>query len=414
MSLPSARFRQASHRSSVLDGGLSLSLFMLAWLISASTLASAQEPRRNSEFDAYLRDIGKAQAALDAGHVSDARKLLDATEPAFRKFEFAYLQARVQKSDGDGKPVSQLIRQVPKPDIENRFGVLNEIDRQVVYICRDGSLRIHELASPEAESKQVKHPQGASVWSGAFSRDCKLFFSGHQNGEVLVWDAEKWEVRHTISHGDNWPVRELAVAPDGSACVAESMKELGLWSLADGKPTKVAAVGERYNFGEGLAFSPKGDMLATGGMFDIILHDAKTGAKLRSIRHASYTMGLEFSPDGSRIASAPRGNVNKFLAVFDVTKDAPLFNAGPFAHYVAGLAFSPDGTRIFATGCEKTLRIFDAETGKIVLAFERKECSSKPAFSRDGRLLGWNEPVGFLFIDLGKLQAEPTKESRPE
>jgi WD40 repeat protein len=382
---------------------------MLAWMAAVSTLVSAQEPRRNSEFDAYIRDIGKAQSELNAGRVADARKLLEATDPTFRRFEFAYLQARVKESADEGKPVSELIRKVAKPDVENRYGVLNEVHRHVVYICRDGSLRIHDLASPEAEPKQVKHPQGASVWSGAFSRDGKMFFSGHQNGEVLAWDAAKWEVRHTISLGNDWPVRELAVAPDGSACVAESMKELGLWSLADGKPTKVAAVGERYNFGEGLAFSPKGDMLATGGMFDIILHDAKTGAKLRSMRHASYTMGLEFSPDGSRIASAPRGNVNKFLAVFDVTKDAPLFNAGPFGHYVAGLAFSPDGTRIFATGCEKTLRIFDAETGKIVLAFERKECSSKPAFSRDGRLLGWNEPDGFLFIDLGKLPAEPTK-----
>ena len=253
----------------------------------------------------------------------------------------------------------------------------------------------------------VKHPQGSAIWSGAYSREGDAFFSGHQNGEVLVWDAAKWEIRRTISLGADWPVRELAVAPDGSAFVAESQKELELWSLAGEQPKKVAGVGPRYNFGEGLAFSPQGDVLATGGMFDIILHDAKTGQNLRSMRHASYTMGLEFSPDGKRIASAPRGNVNKFLAIFDVTQDTPLFNAGPFGEYVAGMSFTPDGKLIAATGCEKALRLFDAATGKVVLALKRPECGSKPAFLRDGRLLGWNEPEGFLFIDLGSPPKDP-------
>lgn len=219
---------------------------------------------------------------------------------------------------------------------------------------------------------------------------------------MLVWDAAKWEIRRTISLGSNGPVRELAAAPDGSAFVAESEKELELWSLTGGDPKKVAGVGERYNFGEGLAFSPQGDVLATGGMFDIILHDAKTGQKLRSMRHASYTMGLQFSPDGKRIASAPRGNVNKFLAVFDVTQDNPLFNAGPFGNYVAGMAFSPDGKRIAATGCEKVLRLFDTATGAVTLSLARPDCGANLAFTRDGRLLGWSEPEGYRFIDLGK------------
>jgi WD40 repeat protein len=276
-----------------------------------------------------------------------------------------------------------------------------------VFLCRDGGLRIHDLLTPEAPPKSVVHPQGAAVWTGAFSRDGKTFFSGHQNGEVVVWDVAGWKTRHTIPLGSNWPVRELAAAPDGLAFVAESEKELELWSLREDAPKRIAGVGERYNFGEGLAYSPKGDILATGGMFDIILHDARTGQKLRSMRHASYTMGLEFSPDGKRIASAPRANVNKFLAVFDVTDDSPLFNAGPFGNYIAGMAFSPDGKRIAATGCEKVLRIFDAATGEIAFSLQRPECGAKPAFSRDGRLLGWSEPDGYRFIELGKLPGKP-------
>jgi WD40 repeat protein len=276
------------------------------------------------------------------------------------------------------------------------------VDRQLAFICRDGSVRVHDLNAAEAEPKTVSREGGSAIWSGAFSHDGTTFVAGHENGDVVVWDAKTWKVRHTVSLGEKWPVREVAIAPDGSAFVAEGKEALELWSLADAKPKKVATVGERYNFGEGLAFSPQGDTIATGGMFDIVLHSAKSGELTRTLRHASYTMGLEFSPDGKRIASAPRANVNKFLSVFDIAGGKPLFTAGPFSEYVAGLAFTPDGKRVAATGPQKDVRLFDAATGEIVLTLKRPDHTAKPAFSRDGRLLGWSEPGGYRFIDLGK------------
>ena len=350
---------------------------------------------------AYVATINEAQSLLESGAVAEATAKLMSTEESRRGFEFRYLQARVAQSS-EGQSASDLVRTVAKPAVDTRYALLNPVAAQIVFICRDGGLRIHDLTMLEAEAAVVKHPAESPVWTGVFSHDGKTLASGHQNGEVLVWDVATWMVRQTVKLGEDWPVRELAISPDGLAMVAESKSGLELWSLADNSAKKIAKVGDRYNFGEGLAFSPTGDLIATGGMFDILLHDAKTGLQTKSMRHASYTMGLKFSPDGKQIASAPRGNVNKFLAVFDVTQDEPKFNVGPFGHYVAGLAFSPDGQRIAATGCEKMLRLFDASTGDIVLSIKREDCGSAPAFSHDGRLLGWSEPSGFLYIDLGK------------
>jgi hypothetical protein len=383
-----------------LDSSLSWNAALRYSLCIACVLGSAAACRADEKSAAYARETNEIQADLDAGRMTDARKRLAATEDSQRSFEFHYLMSRVANAAADGTAAPDLIRKIAKPEVETRYGVLNPVTRQLVFICRDGGLRVHDLTSPEAEPSTKTHPQNSTVFSGVFSHDGKRFFSGHQNGDVLVWDAGTWEILQTISLGEEWPVRELAAAPDGIAFVGESKSELQLWSLAGDAPQKVAAVGKRYNFGEGLAFSPPGDMLATGGMFDIILHDAKTGEELHSLRHASYTMGLKFSPDGKKIASAPRGNVNKFLAVFDVTQNEPLFNAGPFGNYVVGLSFSPDGKRIAATGCENVVRLFDAATGDVVLSFNRPGCSAEPAFSHDGRLLGWNEPAGFFFIDL--------------
>ena len=139
-------------------------------------------------------------------------------------------------------------------------------------------------------------------------------------------------------------------------------------------------------------------------MFHIDLYNARTGEKSQTMRHASYTMGLAFSPDGSKIASAPRGNINKLLAVFDIAKATMLFHAGPFACYVHGGVFTPDGQRIISTACKKvpSLQMFDATTGEVVFALTRAATGKKPALSRDGRLLGWSVRGGFQFLDLGQ------------
>ena len=392
----------------LLDPRAFLNWHGLLWMGVATCLStcihstSAQEVSP-SKIATYSRAIAQAQADLDAGRIAEAKQRLDETDKAQRSFEFDYLHARAERAPADGKPAPDLIQKIPKPAVDVRYAALNATNRQIAYICRDGALRIYDLGAPDAEPKLVKHPQASAVWSGAFSSDGKRCFSGHENGEVLVWDAASWDLQHTIPVTKALPIRELTAAADGSAFVAEGEKHLELWSLADEQPKKVTEVGERYNFGEGMAFSPKGDLLATGGMFDILLHNAETGKPAGLMRHASYTMGLQFSPDGMFIASAPRGNVNKFLAVFDVARQAEVFNAGPFRDYIVGMAFTPDGRRIAATGCEKLFRIFDAATGEIALSLKRPECGSNPGFSADGRLLGWNEPDGFRFIDLGEL-----------
>lgn len=345
-------------------------------------------------------DLAEVKEDLDAGRILEAKKSLESIPKPQRSFEYEYLLARIKAAPPKG-PAPDLIRTVEVPKVETRYGVLNPVDRQLAFLCRDGSVRVHDLRSPKEPPKTLNHEGGGALWSGAFSHDGKTFAAGFESGEVLIWDTKTWKVRTSWSLGEKWPVRELALAPDGSSVVAESKTALELWSIAAGVPKKVATVGERYNFGEGLAFSPTGDRIATGGMFDIVLYDAKTGQKQKSLRHASYTMGLEFSPDGKFLASAPRGNVNKLLALYDIAQSKQIFNAGPLDRYIAGLAFTPDGKRVIATGPDHSVRLFHTTTGEVVFNLGRPEATAKPAITHDGKLLGWSEPSGYRFIDLG-------------
>src|SRR5262245_59285400 len=214
---------------------------ILNFVLELALCAPAQEPAPQKALQDYVRVVVQASADLDAGRVAEAKERLEATEKTLRNFEYAYLIARAQAAAGKDA-AADLVRTIAFPKVESRYGVLNEVDRRLVFICRDGSLHVHDLNAPDAPSKTMSHPAGGAIWAGAFSRDGATFVAGHENGDVVVWDAKTWKIRHTVSLGAKWPVRELAVAPDGSAFVAESKTALEIWSLADKEPKKIAGV----------------------------------------------------------------------------------------------------------------------------------------------------------------------------
>lgn len=368
-----------------------LLVVLLLCAVSFSANLWAQD---EASLSAYFAAIKSADGAIKAKKWDEASKLLASTNEKHRSFEYDYLKKCVEVK-GDAIEVLSF----PK-DVKARYGIMHPTRPQIVFICQDGQLRIRNIGESEDKEQLVPYVQGGPIWTGVFSADGKTFASGHQNGDVVIWDVATWKQRQSLQLGNGKPVREIAVAPDGKAFAAESDKFLEYWTLATDPPSKVSNVGERLRFGEGLAFSPIGDRLASGGMFDIWIYDAATGKDLKRMRHASYTMGLEFSPNGKQIASAPRGNVNKLFAIFDIASEKQLFSSGPFRAYVAGMRFTPDGRRVIATGCEKFVQIFDTTGGETVLQISRPECSAKPGITADGKVVGWSEPAGYMYIDL--------------
>lgn len=354
----------------------------------------------------YFQAIQAANQAIAEGNPDRAIDLLDVTDPALRGFEFEAIAraARFGQQGGSGLAIDR----VASPEnVLKRYGRLNPVNLDVAFICADGSIRVRPLRAPD-EPFRVVEASADRLWSGAFSLDGSTFAAGDEQGTVTVWDATTWEQIASASVGDQ-PVRELAVAPDGSAFAAEGEASMVLWDVRANR--KIDDVGERYNFGEGIAFSPDGRLVASGGMFDVLLFDAKTAEPVRTFEHASYTMTLAFGPDGSRIASATRGNISRLLAVFEVETGRKRFDRQPAEQYVLGVAFSPDGRRLAATGCDNAILILDAETGVEIVRWPRSLCGNLPDFSADGRVLSWSEPGGLMVLDL---DTEPDPNRAPE
>ncbi|HYE30889.1 MAG TPA: protein kinase [Methylomirabilota bacterium] len=144
----------------------------------------------------------------------------------------------------------------------------------------------------------------------AFSSDGSVLATAgwdryRHTGVVSFWSVLEQRLLREFTSPKLWSA--LALSPDGRlAAVAEAgAAEITLHSL-DGNETEAPlASGAR---GSALAFSPNGELLASGGSDpSISIWDVKSrGLKRRLRGHTDAVTSLAFFPDGQRLASASR------------------------------------------------------------------------------------------------------------
>ena len=159
-------------------------------------------------------------------------------------------------------------------------------------------------------------------------------------------------------------------------------------------------------------FSPDGKHLATTDMDGKVkVWDARTAQELLTFRgHTQIPGCVSFSPDGTRIVSASarpeiggrRGHgFQDFIRmmamataagggevlVWEALTGKVLLRFGSEHRGVRSAAFSPDGTRIATSGDDKSIRLWNAETGEQLWCAADAAPAGRLAFSPDGRHL---------------------------
>jgi WD40 repeat protein len=154
-----------------------------------------------------------------------------------------------------------------------------------------------------------------------------------------------------------------------------------------------------------LDWSPDGTMLASAGFGQVNVWNAQTRIKLAVLKgHSNDVWGVAWSPDGKRIASCGLdGTVRVWSA--RMLGPAASFDAGKWTLCVA---WSPDGGRLASGNIDGDVEIRDAATGEISRRLTGAKGYSviSVAWSPDGRTLAagqWNGVIYLWNVETGRL-----------
>ncbi len=159
-----------------------------------------------------------------------------------------------------------------------------------------------------------------------------------------------------------------ALSPDGSQIAVPCDGRLCVWDTADG------ALADTWDGGSVVAWSPRGDVVATDGLdgetVRVVLLDAATGQESASFETGKSViidddpggglLDLKFSPDGETLAGVGGDGVVRLWSVSDPSDEMELDLEGEQPQAVA---FSPDGTSIAVASSDAPVTIRDVESG---------------------------------------------------
>ena len=115
-----------------------------------------------------------------------------------------------------------------------------------------------------------------------------------------------------------------------------------------------------------------------GALHQAVMNDR---VQLTLAGHQAEVWTVAYSHDGSRVATASQ---DKTARIWEAATGKLLLTLSGHTESVNGIAFSPDGTRIATTSDDHTAKVWDAATGRELFTVRHGDLVLRLAFSPDG------------------------------
>jgi len=354
-----------------------------AWRAEKNAKHDLKQILDHERVDAYFRCIALAYRELSADNLGLALKLLQECPGDLRKWEWDFLMRLCSVEQvvlRNGVGVTSLSfsadgERIASADLSGTLKVWNSRTGEVI-------LRIEKAhgvvgSKPGSAASVTFHPDGEHLASTGEDKLVKVWelttkrpvFSRPSDSLPTVGTA------YTVAFNPLVP-NQLAVGSEGAVTIWDWRNEK-LVHTYPAHPTQRISV----------AFSRDGQLIASGDWGGSVKLWNAEGRRelLRSFPETRYAVpALSFSPDARRLATASFGRRVDMWNTATGESDQQLPHRGGL---VLGVAFSPDpaGRLIVSTGEDKTVHIWEAESGREILALRghTSQCGCV-AFSPDG------------------------------
>ena len=221
----------------------------------------------------------------------------------------------------------------------------------------DGAARLWNAA--DGEEAAVFSGHADAVLSVAFSPDSRLLASGSRDHTIRLRRVEDGRDMAVLAgHADE--VWRVCFTPDGKRLLSASWRgdhTLAVWNIAERRMTQTLLIPDWPPAKSGIRFAlhPDGNIAATSTNANgtIMLWNLAAGQEIRALRgHSQTILSLDFSPDGTLLASGSEDNTVKLWQVADGGELATL---KPHANDVRSVAFSRDGLMLASGGLDGRL-----------------------------------------------------------
>lgn len=252
---------------------------------------------------------------------------------------------------------------------------------RVVAGSDDATAREWDIASGRKIKDYVNDLGGGPISAAAFSRDRRLVATAHDGGIVRIWNTETGELVRTVKD-DEQAVTTIAFSPDGGRLLSYTTAgTASVWDVATGRLVRAQKNGETSV----LAFwiDWKRARVCCGDA--LFAFDVMAGRPARTaIPSITNPTAAAFSPDGTLLVIGARDGTLRLLQA-ESGKLTRTFNP-PAATTIASIALSPDGTQVLAGENGPRIQLWDLAAARLVRTTETQiERNHSLAMSHDGQ-----------------------------